>query len=125
MLRLILLFGFASVTTAGPCDDSLFLALSRVSIDSMTANQAVYFATVKSQCDEELAREARERQEQQQSWRDDMRRERQAEEIKSKAATGVVCAVLGVIVLGVAIFFISRGVAQNRIDKARSNLPTY
>lgn len=50
------------------------------------------------------------------------RRELQAQEIKSKAGAAVFCAVLGVIVLGVAVFFITKAVTQNRIDKATQGL---
>jgi len=77
---------------------------------------------MRSQCEEQRAQEARDREAIDQERRDDARRELQAQEIKHKASTAVFSAVVMVIVIGVATFFIVRTATQNRIDKATQGL---
>jgi hypothetical protein len=122
LIALVLLFCMSTMSLSSPCSDSIYVALSQKSLNDMTGNEAAYYAQMKSQCDAQQAQELKERQEIEQARRDDARRELQAQEIKSKAGTAVFCAVLGVIILGVAVFFITKAATQNRIDKATQGL---
>ena len=119
---LIVLFCLSTMSLSSPCYDSIYVALSQKPLSDMTGNEAVYYAQMRSQCEEQRAQEARDREAIDQERRDDARRELQAQEIKHKASTAVFSAVVMVIVIGVATFFIVRTATQNRIDKATQGL---
>jgi hypothetical protein len=118
-VSLILLFAFPLFCLAAPCTDSLYLVLSTVPLDSMTSNQALYYAQMKTQCEQQQVQEAERDKQAEQDYADSLKLEANIKDAKGKAGTAVACILVVLLIVGVVLGFVisnAKKNAQKRID---------
>jgi hypothetical protein len=102
----LLAFSFFVNAFTSPCDDSIYLELSKKPVADMTQGEATYFTGMKQQCNEFQIKENEKQEAMRQEKQGDLEREQKYQEIKGKVGAWVLFSVMVAVAVGFTSYFI-------------------